>query len=314
MNFLVQPPSTQWAALKYRGEKLAEVWFKPEGEPFGLTFRIPKESFQLPGLAPLLTIENLLKALTIVPEEVESWRRGDGAHSAGSESDPDLRNLLNPPPPHADHLDIHVRLKQPLDAVAPLLPATSSGEEASGDREGNEREISPLNWQDLEARWKAILGLEAAVDALRSSMESLLNELENSLQKTLSIEEKSYAPRADISQWERAKSRVHFAVPKMREFIHRATWALGSPDRKRLEHLYKEHIQPQIPLPQMNEVLKCLEELQKDRQVLAALGKMVYQECRGVSTGIQGALRTLHEHAADARRKNAATAKGRFFK
>ena len=314
MNFLLQPPSTQWAALKYRGEKLAEVWFKPEGEPLGLTFRIPKESFEVPGLAPLLTIENLLKALTIVPEEVESWRQGDSSPSAGSESEPDLKDLLDPPPPHADHLDIHVRLKQPPEAVAPLLPPSPAGEEAAGEREGNAAEIPALNWQDLEARWKAILGLEAAVDALRSSMESLLTELENALQKTLSIEEKSYAPRSDISQWERAKSRVHFAVPKMREFIHRATWALGSPERKRLEQLYKDHIQPQIPFPQMKEALNRLEDLQKDRQVLAALGKMVYQECRGVSSGIQGALRTLHEHAADARRKNAATAKGRFFK
>jgi hypothetical protein len=313
VNFLGQPPSEQWAALKYRGEKLAEVWFKPEGEPFGLTFRIPNESFQVPGLAPLLTIENLLKALTIVPEEVESWGQGDGSHSARSESDPDLKSLLDPPPPHADHLEIHVRLKPP-EAGAPLLSPSPVGEEAAGEREDNAAETSPLNWQDLEARWKAILGLEAAVDALRSSMESLLTELENSLQKTLSIEEKSYAPRSDISQWERAKSRVHFAVPKMREFIHRATWALGSPERKRLEHLYKEHIQPQIPLPQINEALNWLEDLQKDRQVLAALGKMVYQECRGVSAGIQGALRTLHEHAADARRKNAAAAKGRFFK
>jgi hypothetical protein len=36
MKFSEQPPSEQWAALKYRGEKLAEVWFKPEGEPFSI--------------------------------------------------------------------------------------------------------------------------------------------------------------------------------------------------------------------------------------------------------------------------------------
>ncbi len=64
----------QWAALKYRGEKFAEVWFKPEGDPLALTFRIPAESFQLPGMAQLLTLENLLKAVAIAPEEVASWR------------------------------------------------------------------------------------------------------------------------------------------------------------------------------------------------------------------------------------------------
>src|SRR5262249_22958622 len=46
VNFSEQPPSKQWAALKYRGEKIAEVWFKPEDNPFALTIRIPQKSFQ----------------------------------------------------------------------------------------------------------------------------------------------------------------------------------------------------------------------------------------------------------------------------
>src|SRR6266436_4696732 len=76
VSFSEQPPSKQWAALKYRGEKLAEVWLKPEGEPFALTFRIPRESFQIPGMGQRLTTENLLKAVGITTEEVESWRHG----------------------------------------------------------------------------------------------------------------------------------------------------------------------------------------------------------------------------------------------
>src|SRR5205085_2962472 len=63
VNFSEQPPSTEWAALKYRGEKIAEVWFKPEGEPFVLAFRIPQKSFQIPEMGQLLTTENLLKAV-----------------------------------------------------------------------------------------------------------------------------------------------------------------------------------------------------------------------------------------------------------
>jgi hypothetical protein len=50
VGFWEQPPSKQWAALKFRGEPLAEVWFKPQGEPSALTFRIPQESFHLPGM------------------------------------------------------------------------------------------------------------------------------------------------------------------------------------------------------------------------------------------------------------------------
>src|SRR5437870_5987111 len=81
VNFSKQPPSKQWAALKYRGEKFAEVWFKPEGEAYALTFRIPHKSFQDPETGQKLTTENLLKAVGIAPDEVEAWRHGDVAHA-----------------------------------------------------------------------------------------------------------------------------------------------------------------------------------------------------------------------------------------
>src|SRR6516162_7330900 len=50
VSFFEQPPSNQWAALTFRGERIAEVWFKPDGEPFALVFRIPQSSFQIPGI------------------------------------------------------------------------------------------------------------------------------------------------------------------------------------------------------------------------------------------------------------------------
>lgn len=175
-------------------------------------------------------------------------------------------------------------------------------------------EISAAKWQDLEARWKAILGIEAATDSLRVSIEGTLSQLEASLKKTLTIEEKSYALRADIAQWERAKNRVHYMLPRMKDFIHRAIWALGSPERKRLGELYKERIQPQIPFPEMNEILKQLEDLQKDWQVLSGLGKAVHQESRAISAEVAGAVSTLQNNAKAQRIKLANTSKSRFFK
>jgi hypothetical protein len=195
-------------------------------------------------------------------------------------------------------------------AASPISPA------GRGDGEGQSSDlpISSAKWQDLEARWKAILGIEATVDNARTSMEGLLVELETSFRKTLTIEEKTYALRADVAQWERAKSRVHYALPKMREFVHRAIWALGSPERKRLQEVYKDHIQPQIAFPQIDGVLRQLEELQKDRQVLAALGKTVYQESRAISAEVQGALRTLQNNANARRTKGQPGSKRGFFK
>jgi uncharacterized protein YoxC len=184
----------------------------------------------------------------------------------------------------------------------------------SNEGTGGESEASSAKWQDLEARWKAILGLEANIESLRISMEGLVNEMETAFRRTLNIEEKTYALRADVSQWERTKHRVQFALPKMRDFIHRSTWVLGAPERKRLDEVYKEHIQPKIPFPQMDKVLKQLEELQKDRQILAALGKTVHGEAKRIATDIQGAVRTLQSNAASRRIKKGAGSKGGFFK
>ena len=154
------------------------------------------------------------------------------------------------------------------------------------------------------------------METLRKSMEGLLLEMEASLTKTLMLEEKLHALRDDLAQWEKAKSRVRYELPKMREFIHRSIWAMGSPERKRLEEIYKDHIESHIPFPQMNEVHRQLEGLQKDRQVLAAQGQTVTQEARSILAEVQGALRTLQINAAaNANDKKGATGgKGKFFK
>jgi hypothetical protein len=295
VRFSEHVPSKQWAALKYRGEKMAEVWFKPEGEPYGLAFRIPKESFQISGMAECLTMENLLRALAVVPEEIESWRHGDVAYAGNVH----VEYALPPPPLSVPHLDIHVRLKPPPEAVA--------------REEGGEFEISAAKRQDFETGWKAILGLEATMGAMRNNMEGLLAEMESLWKRPLTTEDKTYAPRADVAQWSKSKNRIHNAVPKIKDIIHRSVRAMGSPERKRLEEVYNDHLQPHIPFPQIDDVLKQFEELQKDRQVLSAHVKSVYQECRGIAAEFQGALRTLHSNASQARNKKGASgSKGRF--
>jgi hypothetical protein len=301
VSFSELPPSKQWAALKYKGEKLAEVWFKPEGDPFALTLRIPRESFHIPGMGPRLTPENLLKAVAIAPGEVESWGPGDIAQAGMSGSHPELGRPLPPPPPDVPHLTIHVRLKPPPPAVAP--------------NEGGEPEVPEAKWQDLEARWRAILGLEGSLETLRLSMEGLRAEMEASWKKTLTTEAKVHALRADVAQWTKAKSRVVYALPKAREFIHRATWAMGTPERKRLEEIFKSHIRPRVPFPQMDQLVEQLDNLLKDRQVLSAQGVAVYQECKSIAAEVQGALRALQSNAAAraTQKRGAAGAKRKRF-
>jgi hypothetical protein len=174
---------------------------------------------------------------------------------------------------------------------------------------------SEAKWQDLEARWNAILGLEASIETLRISMEALRSEMEASSRKTLMADEKVHALQADVAQWNKAKSRVLFALPKAREFIHRATWATATPERKKLEELVKNHIRPRVPCPQMDQVVEQLESLLKDRQVLSAQGVSVSQECKSISADVQATLRTLRSNAAaKATKKRGATqARGKSF-
>jgi hypothetical protein len=301
VDFSEQPPSNQWAALKYRGETIAEVWFKPEGEPFALTFRIPRKSFQAPDIAQRLTAENLLKAVAIPTEDVESWRHGDVSHSGVTGPNPKLSQPLPPSPPDVTHLIITINLRPAPPAGAP---------DESGEPE------APLEkWQDLEARWKAIEALEATIDTLRLRMESLRADMEGSSKQTLTADEKVHAFNADVAQWNKAKSRVIYALPKVKEFIHRATWAIGTPERKELGEFFKDDIRQHVPVSEADKVLQQLEHLLKDRQVLSAQGVTVCQDCQSISADVQAALRTLKSNAAaNARNKRAeARKKGKFF-
>lgn len=311
MSFADRPPSTQWAALKYRGETFAEVWFKPEGDPFALTFRIPQNTIHVPGLAQRLTLATLLKAVGIAPEEVASWHPEDASPPDPSDSLPELDHPLLPPAQDVPHLTLCVRLKAPSEAAAVEESGVPGVSEPAAAEESGVPEVSEAKWQELEARWKAILDLEASMDTLRISMESLRSEMESSSRRMLAPDEKVHALNADVAQWNKAKSRVLYAVPKVREFIHRSTWAAGTPERKQLEELYKSHIRPRVPFSQIDDVMVQLDNLMKDRQVLFANGMSVFQECKGTSADVQGALRNLQSNAAANATKKRAEAKSK---
>jgi hypothetical protein len=292
VNFSERAPSSEWAPLQHLGKEIAEAWFKPDGEEFTVLFRVPRDRFQIADVSQRLTIESLLKAAGISNDDVESWRIGDEFHAGLDGTDPELRHPLPPPPPDARHLMVRVRLTP--------TPAAARNEIRAP-------EVPPEKWQALEAIWRAILGLEVSIDTLRLGMDNMRVELEASFKKSLAVEEKVHALQADVVQWTKAKNRVHFALPKVREFIHRATWASATPERKRLEEVVRIHIEPRVPLPEIDQVREQLDHLQKDRQVLFGQGNSVYQEGRAILAEIQRAVSTLQRNAADrARAKRSA--------
>lgn len=296
MNFFELPPSKQWAALKYRGQAFAEAWIKPEDEHFALAFRIPYSSFQAHDISQLLTLANLIQAVGLAIDQLESWRFEDDSHSKIEGYHPELSQPLPPLPQNVAQLHIHVNLKRPVEAVA--------------NNESSDADNFLVKWQTLETRWNTILGMEVTIDTLRLRMEGLRAELESSSSKSLSTDEKLHAQNADVAQWTKAKSRARYALPKAKEFIHRATWAMGTPERKKLAELFKNQTQPELLFPQIDNLQGELENLLKDRQILSAQGVTVYQEGRSSCDDIQKALSTLQRNAAaNAIKKRAATRK-----
>jgi hypothetical protein len=203
---------------------------------------------------------------------------------------------------------VNVSGQDPSNDSEPPTPAATRAERGG-------QEVSPEKWQALEAQWKTILGLEAGLESLRLSMDGLRAEMEAAFRQSLNVEDKLNALQADVVQWNKAKSRVHYALPKVREFIHRAIWAAGVPERKRLDELFKKYIEPRIPFPQVDDAREQMEHLQKNRQVFIAHGNSVAQECRGILAEIRKTLGTLQRNAADRARqkRSAGREKGKHF-
>lgn len=168
---------------------------------------------------------------------------------------------------------------------------------------GSAGEVTAEQWQFLEGLWKAILSLEANIDAARLSANTLRSEMETAFRQSLNVDEKLHASQADIGEWNRAKNRLHFALPKVREFIHRANWAATVPERKRLEEVVRDHIEPRVPPPDLDQVREEMEHLLKARQVLFSQGTSVQSECRSLTADTQRALGNLKRNAANNARK-----------
>ncbi len=285
MTYSERAPSSEWVPVQQLGEVIAEAWFKPAGEPLAVAFRVSASRLHDSDWSQALTVEDLLRAVAIPIREVESWQFSNESHLGLDGTNPELNRLLPPPPPSEAHLAVHVRLR-------PVAHAESGTTEVPAEK-----------WQALDAIWKSILGLEVSIDTLRLNMDGLRNELENAFKHSLAVEEKVHALQADVVQWTKAKSRVHYVLPKLREFVHRATWAVAVPERKRVEELVTNHIEPQIPHPRMDEFDDQLGHLQKDRQVLYAQGNSANQEGRGVLAEIQRSLSALQRNAVERSRQ-----------
>jgi hypothetical protein len=290
VNFAELPASSQWANLKYKGARIADVWIKPADEPNTIRFRITAESFQIPGMATLLTLENLLKSMGLSTSEVKSCevRRSNEA-MAPLELHQPLASLSIQEPEFQAVVTMQVAM--PVEIAAAALS-----------------EVPESLWVNIDARWNAVIAQEVSIDTMRLRMETLRGEMESAAHKAMSADEKLHALNADVAQWTKAKSRLRYVTPKLKEYTHRATWAMGTPERKKLDEVYKNHIRPRIALPEMEKILEEIERLLKDRQILNAQGVSALQDGQNSLSDVNGTYRTLQANArANAQKKRVAT-------
>jgi hypothetical protein len=154
--------------------------------------------------------------------------------------------------------------------------------------------LQAKKWQEPESQWKTILGLEGNIDDLRGAIERLCAELEASLKRALTTEEKLHALAADVSEWTQARGRIQFGLPRAKDFVHRAKWAKGTPERRLLANFFKSAPGVSTAGPQINQ---ALEVLRKNLQILYAQGVAISYECKSVSANVQGALGRLQSNS-----------------
>lgn len=298
MSFAEIDCSLQWGNLSFQGEVFAQVWFKPASMPNGLTFRIPQATFHHPAISPHLTIGNLLKAIGLDADAVQTWRTSDEAQNEIANYHVELLQPLPPLPSNTPQLYLHVLIKQPESTEA--MSASSDPKQAL------------IKWQELQARWNNILGMEVTIDTLRQRMESLKSEIESESARAMTTDEKLNSLNADVAQWNKAKSRARYVLPRIKEYIHRATWVLGTPERKTLEETFKKDAACPSNLAELDRELQIL---LKDRQILAAQGTTCHHEGRSSCDEIKKTHQTMHRNAAaNAVKKRAITrAKGKAY-
>jgi hypothetical protein len=104
--------------------------------------------------------------------------------------------------------------------------------------------VAPAVWHDLDARWKAVLSLEASVDTFRKSAENFRAELEAALRRTLTAVDTSQG--ASLWDVDDSVSRRFFVA------FHRALRGRGRNRLARTQHcdLLRMPVQVQLRLAQ----------------------------------------------------------------
>jgi hypothetical protein len=285
--FALRTPSDAWEpALLPDSPGCLWVWYRPPHAPDGFFMQVPDEARSTAGV---LTMQHVLAAAGVTPEEVATWSLLGGVFDALGGTNPLLDHPLPAlPPGDAGNIVVQMRPRMAVPpismpvapvppyaapafvppvvapafvAAAPLaaFPPAVAGMPGTGDE----------MFAAFESEWQMILQAETNMAATRQQLLGLQQRLQ-SLNRELSPDERVNADSLDKRDWHDARRWLREGATHIARHLrdHEIGVTSGAGIRHRSEQLYNEFIVPRRPFEGMAQALKNFEQHRKNAQHL----------------------------------------------
>jgi len=262
MEFVTRPPSSNWEPVESAWAGSFWVWYKPPQAPFGLLVQRTADDG-----AQSVSLRQLLETLGIHAEHVAAWSVGGAVYDAQFGRNP----LLDAPlPTLGSNSPLVVHLHPPPVApvfVPPVLtmPAVAPVMEAPAPASTTGNSV----YDRIDADWNASQQLEKNMVATRKQLNSTLTRV-NSLNRDLSAEERRFADRMDLNEWQDARRWMRDVAARLSRFIkdHDIGMTSAAGRRHWYEEIYQQQIVPRLPLTDAEQMARQFEMYRKTLQTL----------------------------------------------
>jgi hypothetical protein len=185
IDFQFRQPSQNWETVLLPTGESMWVWFRPATAPHGLTIRLPEQPQRF-------TLQQLLQAAGVAVQTVAAWNLHGQSFQVATHGG----LLMQPCPvsPTGSDLQLHVWTQ------AVEVPPTPSPSTAVATDDRSTRQILDT----IDADWQAALQIESQMLLVRKQLGNMINRL-NTLNRDLNPDERRYADRQDISDWQDAR-------------------------------------------------------------------------------------------------------------
>lgn len=282
-------PSNQWVAVALAGTSVQFwVWNFPPTAPQTIAIKLPWSQFAAANVQ--VSVFGLLQSLRLSNSMIQSVQVGGNAYSSQADF------LLTPQMTGPDGLvNLFVSAPQPVGQPvfqAPLQMQPHAG--AAGP-------IDESAYKRADADWKSTLYLETQASGLRKTLAGTQARL-GGLNKDLSPEERRFASRQDLADWNDARRFLRDAAARISRYIKEYDIGLTSSAGRRnwMESMYVQYIKTRQPFSQMEQMQREFEVYRKLLQNL--VNNMTTVNAFAQQEGEQRAKQVLARVRASARR------------